>query len=206
MSQNKSLKSLNTPYLASYVILNVIVFIGAIVFETGFETVIESISWKDSIYAVFAPAAAIVINGFIGAETKARIVFMKWNNPLPGSSAFTKHIFNDSRFSANEVREKWGSLPTEPGEQNRQWYRLYREVEDDVRVQDVHKNWLLTRDLAAATFVFIVFFFGVGILSTFEVPGWYYWVMLIPYLTFTLSARRYAERFVTTSIAVALKG
>jgi hypothetical protein len=84
-----------------------------------------------------------------GAELKARIVFLRWRNPLPGSRAFEKaNLDSDSRIDRERLRTAvGGTFPRGPREQNAAWYRLYQLWAEDARVEHVHFQWLLYRDL-----------------------------------------------------------
>jgi hypothetical protein len=84
-----------------------------------------------------------------GADLKARIVFGRWRNPLPGSRAFEKaNLDSDVRIDRERLREAvGGTFPRGAREQNTAWYRLYQLWAEDARVEHVHFQWLLYRDL-----------------------------------------------------------
>jgi len=46
-------------------------------------------------------------------------------------------------------------LPVDPKKQNSEWFQLYREYQDELQVFYSHKAFLLTRDLASLTVIFI---------------------------------------------------
>jgi|GEM_PF-2693535 len=115
----------------------------------------------DSLGATSFPARILSAASFIGmllvgaldalpgAELKARIVFLRWRNPLPGSRAFEKaNLDSDFRIDRDRLREAvGGSFPRGAREQNTAWYRLYQLWAEDARVEHVHFQWLLYRDL-----------------------------------------------------------
>jgi hypothetical protein len=84
-----------------------------------------------------------------GAGLKARIVFGRWRNPLPGSRAFEKaNLDSDARIDRERLREAvGGTFPRGTREQNTAWYRLYQLWAEDPRVEQLHFQWLLYRDL-----------------------------------------------------------
>ena len=97
-----------------------------------------------------------------------------------------------------------GSFPTEPGDQNRAWYRLYRGIKDDEGVRDAHRGFLLYRDCAAITALLIVPMTGVALWkvepdSTALAFGG---ILLMEYLAFRRAAASAGCRFVTTVLAI----
>ena len=56
-----------------------------------------------------------------------------------------------------------GALPVDPVDQNRAWYRLYKTMENDPPVRQVHKDFLLLRDYTGLCAVFIVLFGAAGL-------------------------------------------
>src|SRR5262245_40187581 len=84
----------------------------------------------------FALVAATVLNGLLNADLKARLVFLRWRHALPGHRAFSKYALSDPRIDPSALEKvNGGSLPTDPIEQNRAWYRLYRASENDHAVR-----------------------------------------------------------------------
>lgn len=99
-----------------------------------------------------------VLNAQLDATTKARIVFVRWNYPLPGARAFTKHGPKDARVDMDGLKTRLGELPVEPAKQNAIWFRLYREVADKPAILHANKEYLFTRDYhVLALGIFIVF-------------------------------------------------
>ena len=46
--------------------------------------------------------------------------------------------------------------PTIPAEQNGLWFKLYKAVEAELAVVEAHKKYLLYRDMAALSFLFVI--------------------------------------------------
>src|SRR5689334_18139634 len=70
-----------------------------------------------------------VLNAQLSAEMKSRVVFVRWRNPLPGCSAFSRYAKNDVRISFSAIQRLFGPLPEDPREQNALWYKLYKSVD-----------------------------------------------------------------------------
>lgn len=145
-----SLKFQNRPILALVLIANVAVWY--VLLSTGQADLgVASQMAKD--WQMVLPAGLAVIAAGILCEqfddvTKARLVFWRWHNPLPGSQAFTKYGPKDSRVDMAHVARVAGALPTNPEDQNRVWYRLYKTVRDLPAVASVHREYLLLRDFS----------------------------------------------------------
>jgi hypothetical protein len=151
-----------------------------------------------------AVVVATVINGLLPATGKARLVFLRWQNTLPGHRAFTRHITADPRIDPAAVqRAVGGPLPVDAAEQNRVWYRLYKTVENDPAIAQVHRDFLLTRDYTALTVLFLVFYGGAGYYSipSAKIATIYAVLLLIQCITVRQAAFHYGVRFVTSVLA-----
>jgi len=99
-----------------------------------------------------------ILNSQLTPTGKAKLVFLRLRNALPGHRAFTELGPADPRVDMEKLEARLGSLPSNPAEQNKVWYRLYRAVEDQPLVLAIHRDFLLYRDFAAAAMVMAVFF------------------------------------------------
>lgn len=155
-----SLKSQNQPLLISILLLNAAVLYGLLV-QRSFdaEKVFESVlRWQSVLAAGFLSVLCIVLTELIGPETKAKLVYWRWRNALPGCQAFTKYGPQDPRVDMAKVLLRVGNLPTDPDEQNRKWYALYKTVRDESGVSDAHKAFLLLRDYTFLAWLFLLCF------------------------------------------------
>lgn len=150
---------------------------------------------------------AVALSGVVNAQltpmAKARIVFLKWDNPLPGCEAFSKHAHDDIRIDMALVESKFGPLPTDPRAQNTLWYCLYQQVQDSAAVRQIDRNWLFARDYACVVALLAPL---LGIAGILQMPsGRAYAAMLamliVQYLLASQAARNNARRLVTTVIA-----
>jgi len=152
----------------------------------------------------FALVGATVLNGLLSADMKARLVFLRWHYGLPGHRAFTKYAVRDPRIDLAALEKLHGGpLPAHPVEQNRAWYRLYKSVENDHAVKQVHRDFLLMRDYTGLCAVFIVFFGRAGL---YAIPstktGWTYLLVLVAqFLIVRQAASNCGARMVTTVMA-----
>ena len=152
---------------------------------------------------------ALVLTGILNSQmaplTKARLVFLDWQHPLPGCRAFTKYLHADNRIDAAALERRFGPFPNEPDEQNRSWYGIYQTVRDVPSVSDASKGYLFGRDYTALM-VLAIAIFGTMALILIKTPllciG-YLATLFIQYLLAANSARNHARRLVTNSMAVA---
>jgi hypothetical protein len=148
-----------------------------------------------------------VLNSQLSATAKARIVFLEWTNPLPGSRAFTKYLNRDSRINPAVINSRFGPLPKDPVEQNQKWYSIYLTVQDLAQVADANKNYLFGRDYASLMALAILFL-GPLSLALIQSPltciG-YISILLLQYIVAANAARNHAVRLITNVLAVASK-
>jgi len=147
-----------------------------------------------------------IVNAQLSAEAKARIVFFRWQNPLPGSCAFTRYAAADPRIDCGALEEAHGPLPTDPGEQNVLWYKLYKSVEEHPSVTQVHREFLFARDYTCLALMMAILLGAAGLV---QIPSWgtalsYLGVLVVQLLLAGRAARNHGRRFVTTVLA--LKG
>ena len=145
-----------------------------------------------------------VINGVIDPQTKARLVFWRWTNPLPGSRAFSVHAHRDPRVDVNALERILGKLPEVECEQNETWYRLYKSVESDPGVAHNHRDYLFTRDYTSLAALFLIILGG---LAMYQFDEWsrvfaYIGCLIIQYVIVRYAATQYGCRFVATVLAV----
>ena len=62
----------------------------------------------------------------------------------------------DSRIDINSIIAKYGQLPVEPIEQNKYWYKIYKEKQTDNVIKNSHRNWLLLRDLYSISLILLI--------------------------------------------------
>jgi hypothetical protein len=206
----KSLKSQNTPRLWLVFAANILLFL-VIIF--GVEILdIERLRIRGGSFGLVPFGLGIIfvglINAVIGPLTKARIVFFRWKHPLPGSEAFSKYVHEDHRTDIVELNKWYGPLPDDPDRQNRLWYKLYKQFEEEPSVSQAHKEYLFTRDYAALALYLLAGFGGAGflILDSFVFACGYFILLVLQFFIALKAARTHGKSFVTNVLALASAG
>jgi hypothetical protein len=151
-----------------------------------------------------AVVVATVLNGLLPASAKARLVFLRWRNALPGHRAFSRYMTADPRIDPAAVQKAIGGpLPVGAVEQNQVWYRLYKKVENDPAISQVHRDFLLTRDYTALAVLFFIFYGGTGYYSipSLKIATIYALLLVIQCIVVRQAAFHYGIRFVTSVLA-----
>jgi hypothetical protein len=152
-----------------------------------------------------AAALCGILNSQLTYLQKARIVFFRWRDPLPGCRAFSHYAARDPRIDMKTVRAKWSPLPRSPQQQNALWYRIYQQEQGTEAVGHLNKHWLFARDYASMC---VLLFIVLGVLGILQMPSALSWsvftgIVFAQFFFARRSAVNYAERFVTTVIAQA---
>jgi hypothetical protein len=152
----------------------------------------------------FAVVVATVLNGILSAEIKARLVFFRWTHALPGHRAFTFYANSDNRIDVSKLRALVGDFPADPAEQNRTWYRLYKSVDSDPSVQQVHRDFLLTRDCTGLAALLLIFFGAIAgyTVHPYTVALTYVGLLALQFIACRQAAFTYGARMVTTVLAL----
>lgn len=202
-----TLKDRNRPALFLIIVCNLAIF-----YALSTEAQPDISAWWKASLSIqnalpFALAIALVgiVNTQLSATTKERIVFWKWENPLPGSRAFSFYAHQDPRIDISKLEQNYGPLPLDPIEQNRKWYRIYKQFREDPSVIDANKGYLFARDYAGLSAMMLAIF---GATSLYSIESSKLCITYILCLSFQLflatnSARTNAIRLVTTSMAIA---
>jgi hypothetical protein len=170
--------------------------------SSGVDSMLQQ--WREVVPAGIGVILIGVVNGLLSPLTKARLVYWRWSNPLPGSFAFSRYAEQDSRIDVAALNEKVGPLPTAPRDQNSLWYKLYRSVADEPAVTDAHRASLFTRDYAGIAFLMLLV---ASVIGWWRIPsaataGIYTGLLVAQYLLVRHAAQNYGVRFVTTVLAV----
>lgn len=149
-------------------------------------------------------AAVSILNAQLSWRAKARLLFLRWHNPLPGRVAFTDLAHTDERIDLDQLEHAYGPLPTEHAAQNKLWYKLYQSVEDTPSVRYVNREWLFARDWACLAVLALIV---LGPIGFFQIPSvetafFYVFLMLNQIVFVGRAARVNARRLVTTVLAL----
>lgn len=145
-----------------------------------------------------------VLNAQLPAEMKSRIIFMRWQNSLPGCAAFSHYAKHDARIDFSAIQSLFGPLPEDPREQNALWYKLYKSVDSDPAVVQVHRAYLFTRDYAciALMLAFVLSLIGFFLIPSKTIATLYSFALVLQFFVASQAARTHAKRFVTTVLAI----
>lgn len=205
----KSLHTQNALWIAGYVALHVVAFVSLATEGTLDPVTIKDVTSEvlsaEGAVAAMAFVASIVLNGLLRGNTKAVLVFWRFRYPLPGHRAFTRFGPRDPRVDMAALEAQIGPLPTAATDQNLAWYKLYRRYCDEPSVVEAHRRYLLTRDLAVLTLMFLLTLPGVLYLADADITliSGYSLVLLSAYVLISLASQRYATALVTNVLAVA---
>lgn len=209
-SMGKALKEKNNKAIAAILVANVLFFYAVVQSNSIIAGDLASLATN---IADAAPAGIIaILSGILNAQlspiAKARIVFMRWDNPLPGSEAFTRYAHNDPRVDLKALEHAYSPLPTDPREQNALWYKFYKSMESDDAVSQVHRAFLFARDYTALSIMMLV---ALGIAGAIQIPGTrtallYLLVLFAQFVLAGQAARNHGQRFVATVLAIKSTG
>lgn len=205
--RQRSLKGKNAPYLWTFIGANLAIFLSLFV-SKGFTGASvnhfwQSVTAKDGIIAASLPLLAVVFSGVLSDLGKARLVFWRWHNPLPGCRAFTDLLSTDPRIDVPTLRKKLGELPQDPQAQNALWYGLLKKHSADMKISDAHRIYLLTRDMATMSALFVVLF-SIGVVAGSvgrKTVAFYSVALIAQYLLVARAARNYGTRFVLSVLS-----
>jgi len=202
MAPDTYLKYRNTIYLWPFIIANLAIFLTLLISKglTGSSVnhFWEYVTTKNGIIAATIPILTIVLSGVPGDLGKARLVFWRWHNPLPGCRAFTELIYTDPRIDVPALKKKLGKFPRDPQAQNALWYRFYKERRADMKISESHRVYLLTRDMATIAALFVVLFpiDAIAGAVNWKTAVLYGGCLIAQYLIIASAARNYGTRFV----------
>ena len=204
---DRYLKSENQIWLFGFLVVNLAAF--AVVTYIGLDGLPGAIEWVqsnwESLSAVgLGVVVTTIVSNLISPQVKAVLVFWQWPNPLPGHRAFTRYLGKDPRIDPHRLQEKVGDLPSDPSEQNRLWYRIYRTHESEPSVMGAHRDFLLTRDITWLSFaMFILFALGSSFLGESELQTvWYPTFLASQYVMASIAAKRNGIRLVLNVLAI----
>ncbi len=156
MAQDKSHKQQNTLHLCALAGAHAVGFVASAGLLTGVVGPTGDLSKLGAAPFVAAATALFVlmVNAQASDVLKARVVFLKWRDPLPGSEAFSRWMHAHPDIDPGAVQAAVGVLPKAGAEQNRAWRQLYHTMETHPAIADASREYLLARD---TTFLGLIF-------------------------------------------------
>ena len=203
-----SLKDANRLPLFACMAANLAVYYTAVKTDTIFGGDWLSLA-KEIIEAVPAGLGLVlvgILNAQIPADMKARLVFHRWRNPLPGSRAFTQYGKNDPRVDLSALEQQHGPLPNDEEAQNAFWFKLFKSIENHPSVLQAHREYLFTRDFTVLSLLMLVVL-GVSAaiqMLSHQTTMIYTGLLFLQFILAGQAARNHGKRLVTTVLA--LKG
>jgi hypothetical protein len=225
-SAPKSLNEQNRLSLWAVTLLNAIVFAVVMgVDPTPFSKLADV--WAFVLPAGFGLAVGlaiiVVINGLIDKTDKHRLVFWKWNDPLPGSQAYTVYAKEDERFTQDDVltklrdglkgtaterSKKCEEIMASPAKQNDRWYQeVFQPMQDKPAVQQAERSFLFASDYTAISFLMLIVVGAAGyfVINTPVIWGLYCGALILQYLLVRWAARNYGIETVKDAFAAWLQ-
>ncbi|SBW05641.1 conserved membrane hypothetical protein [uncultured delta proteobacterium] len=142
-----TLKQKNQPFLITALVLNCLyVYIFILNNPIQYADLSSFLNAQNAIVSSGIFIISITINSLFSGQNKARLVFFKYKFYFPGCYAFTKYIKSDLRVDKKILEENYGELPIDNEEQNRVWYKMYKDVSNRGSVSLAHKHYLFFRD------------------------------------------------------------
>lgn len=204
----KTLKLVNTPMVVLYVIwctaLLFVCYDSPVDFWTSLTSKFKALNAKDGVVVAMSPLLTLVTVGLLPPGLKAALVFWRIRDVLPGHRAFSIHAHKDARINVEALRQRVVPWPSTPAEENQTWYSLYKAYSEAPAVQDAHRSYLLSRELAACSVVFL--FLGGAVLAvsgTLQWAGIFSLIMLAQLTVLALAGRNNGLRFVRNVLSEA---
>lgn len=195
-----TLKTRNLPIITAFVVLNYILF--AIVNGLPWKYLQEvnlskgALVFHNPFVAVALHLFALFLSYIIPVNLKNIIVFWRIKNPLPGCRVFSALIHRDHRIDIAALESEYGGLPSEPIDENRLWYSIYKVRQNEPIVLSSHGTWLLFRDLTSISAIFLLLLPSMTFAVRTGVGAFaYLGILLLQYLVISQSARSAGNRF-----------
>lgn len=169
---------------------------------------IKSLASDKSLIFLALGIAVVVLDGIIPARFRDRLVHFRWNNPMPGSRAFSKIAPSDSRIDIKKLKASHGRFPKKPDDQNKLFYNLYQSVAKLPSIESGHKSYLLTRDLATMTYILVIPAVMMACYPVFDKSK--VGIIVVSGISlailFSIAAKNHSGRFVANVLAAASTG
>ncbi len=201
-----SLKEQNNSKIWLFIAVNSLIFYSVLVSGrielNGLKEAL--VSAATLVPAAIAGALATAINALPSSQMKARLVYLRWTNPLPGHRVFTRYAPRDPRIDMDQLKQVLRTIPTNEDEQNRVWYRLYKPVADQSVINAVHRDFLLMRDFTALAAILILLMapFAAYLIADKLVAGVFITLLGVELLFFGRAAANCGIRMATNVLAI----
>lgn len=151
----------------------------------------------------------VLLSNVVSPDWKARLVFCRWNDPLPASRA-DQLMMKDTRLDLEILDPATQHLLSEdmtPKQRNSYWYKhIFVDVRDIAAVKNAHRQYLLNRDAATGVALLTLITFlcdmTVRVFQEVHILSVYTYIILIVYtLLLMFTSATGGKRMVTNAIA-----
>lgn len=196
----KSLKSQNLPFQVSVFVADTII----VAVLAGFvdSDWLSFANAKRAGSAAILPVVVLLLVNVLPTVWRDRLGHLRWANPLPGNRAFTEYGPQDDRINMKILEKTLGPLPTATKEQNALWYKLYKEVGNEVSVQESQKRYLLFRDLAVMSIMLLIASPSLAIAFDWRMVGCAALIFAAQTVLCAITSRNTGIRFVTNVLVL----
>lgn len=200
----RSLKSLNTKWLVMLAVVDVLLVLLFVAPELLSGATLTQAGIGRILTTAVMPVLVLLVVNVLPHDIKSMLVYWKPRGVLPGCEAFSRYGPRDIRIDMAALKKNVGALPTEPGEQNSKWYKLYKLVPNEPEVAEAQRQFLMYRDMAVMS-VGLVILGPLAVLLVGASPV-AFWLaagaFALQYLAAALSARWSGIRFVCNVLAI----
>ncbi|MCB1895039.1 MAG: hypothetical protein KDF95_07235 [Rhodocyclaceae bacterium] len=157
-----------------------------------------------ALVAAIIPVVVLLLMNVLSSNLKAMLVYWKPYGWLPGCEAFTKYGPTDRRVDMAQLKKNVGAWSEDHKDQNTKWFKLYKQVENQVEVAGAQRDFLMYRDMAAFSLPLIVsaplclYYAGLTPQAVWGAAG----LLFAQYLLTAISAANAGKRFVCNVLAV----
>jgi len=176
MTSQPSLKQQNAWIIRAALLLHAIAFayvafapfvIGKLSEPGAYQTLQGALASASLSLGIIA-IARLVLLGIVPPRLRDRLIHWRWRHPLPGAKAFSRIGPADTRIDMAVLESAYGPLPTDPGEQGRLFYSIYKAHENSVGVLDAHRSYLAARDIGTINLILFVLLPPLAYLATLD--------------------------------------
>lgn len=197
-----SLKDINRPALVLVLVANVLLYYVAFSWFDLMQFFELVANYESYLPGAFLVLVAGILNSQLDHKTKARLVFWRWNHPLPGCYAFTDIMNTDDRINPTILRTIYDPLPIDPVEQNQLWFKWYRELQNETSINQAHREYLFTRDWTGLVVLLGIVMIPLAFLQMEQMQAsTFLAIMIVQYIVVRWSARNHGRRFVASVLA-----
>jgi len=197
-----SLKDINRPALVLVLVANVLLYYVAFSWFDLIQFSELVANYESYLPGAFLVLVAGILNSQLDHKTKARLVFWRWNHPLPGCYAFTDIMNTDDRINPTILRTIYDPLPIDPVEQNQLWFKWYRELQNETSINQAHREYLFTRDWTGLVVLLGIVMIPLAFLQMEQMQAsTFLAIMIVQYIVVRWSARNHGRRFVASVLA-----